>query len=352
MDIEYYEKYGLWFKNSELLHYPHCLISYGVLGSNPKILDLGIKEFSKKGIILIDSGGYQVTKGVDLNPRRVFSFQKKLSDRGVILDSPPLSSVAKFSNGLRKVSSKQHFEFDYSKFRSSLERTKENIKVIKDEIDSDFKLYSVVQGREPEEIKIWIEELLSLGVNYYGWCLSVNLTDLYQWLFLVKILYLYGVRRIHFFAVGGHIRSLFLSYLAKVIPDLEITFDSSITSQSALRMRAFKDPLSPAHYYIGNRKEKEIEKIRCDCGVCKRFDLLKLGGSGEASLLISLHNISMLIKREKIFQEMSKEETEKLLLKWKVPEQIVRIASKIVETDLNFLGQKIKKRKSDFVRSL
>jgi len=295
-----------WWRETDLFKHNSLLISayYGMNYKNFR-KDLNIPE----NVLLIgDSGGFQnaTLSKVKINPVEVLKWQEQNCDIGFILDVPPYD----FS-GSRSLSGNASELFD-----ESLKETKQNVERVLPyrNKESKMKWYGVIQGQTYKQQEKWFNELKDYMFD--GWALSPKPAS-NPWIVASYLLFAYekGIKNIHILQVSGIKCMQVIYYISKYFPkDSIITFDSSSFIKWGSELRKFQ--LAPFSNNFISVTKNNISNLHCDCPICKNvdFQMFKEKG-GKNGFFLSLHNLYMKLKENKILNELinnSEEEFKKM----------------------------------------
>lgn len=298
-----------WWSTQSFIKHNAVLYSYFFVGKDKNFREeIG---YPKENIFFADSGGFSVvTQGAKIDPRDVILWMNNNADIGVILDIPPydFSGTAQFGGSASK------------KFKSSLEKTYENSKIMYDLWDRNkLKLYAVMQGETYNQKTEWLDKLLTIG-EFSGCALSPKpSSDLFQIISHMFIALNRGIKNIHILQVSGKTQMAVIYYVAKMTNYFDlITFDSS----TYIRLGAEFRKIFTTPFELGEEVyNKDFRgKVPCDCLCCSTLNnntnLLQASNSSEATiagLLLSLHNLRMKIIETDLLNKMTIEELEKMI---------------------------------------
>lgn len=331
-----------WWQEGGYLNYPHSLIAYIYLKdiSKDKLKKI---QFSKEGIFMVDSSGFQVTRGININPKAVIRLEQQHGSCGFILDYPPYRRNPT-KGGWVGTERRAVDLFDYS-----LERTVDNVKIMKHNMEDEYKdfvLYGVVHGQTHLQRMKWYEQVSPL-YDFDAWAVAPQWVekggDFQQLVSFVLFAKERGIKNVHVFAISGVWKILVVVYLYKLLGCFDLmTFDSATASLQGIKRQMILDPIKAAATYMGTRKEYDPNvKIDCDCAVCKNFStdyLRQEKGVPNPVELIIQHNIHMLVERVKIFEQMPIKDIER---------QLKPKALRIIDTALKLGEEKFHKMIGD-----
>lgn len=288
----YKDKYDVsWFTEKAIFTHPHLLISYYYSGR----FDNYKKELRIKDNITLwaDSGGYSIaTQGAKIDPHKVLKWQEQNSDIAFTLDYPPVKVTA-----VGRVSPGKNERITPEEFEQSAEKTRRNNLIFYNNRTNDkLKIYNIIHGYDIKSYDLWWD-YTAKDMNFDGYGTGMKPTSdcLLQ---ALSIMYLWnkGVRkRIHLLGVSGIIVIPVLVWASQYID--KISFDSTSYGYGS-RTRAYVYPDRIRYYtHFGKKyitKNKPIEKITCNCPICKDFDDPSYfigGGTTMPGMLLSLHNL-------------------------------------------------------------
>lgn len=251
----------------------------------------------KEGINLwADSGGYSIaTKGVKITPQEALSWQEICSDIAFSLDIPPTIVTAgnQISPGKNERVTMDVFE-QYAE-----ESRKNNLYFQNNRTREDLLLYNVQHGYDIKTFDLWWDYTAS-DINFDGYAVSGGGSSGDILLQAMMIMYLWnkGVKeRIHLLGVSGITVIPAIVWASQYID--KISFDSTSYGYGSMT-RAYVFPDRIRYYthfgkkYLTKKGKDKIEKITCNCPICKDFDTPEFFcGSGTTwpGLLLALHNL-------------------------------------------------------------
>lgn len=272
-----------WFTESSLFSYPFAFVSFGTKDTWYWRDESGYPE---DGLIITDSGGFQIAKGKSICPEASLRWQEDNCDIGFNLDVPIINGG---NLGTCLAKSVENFRF--------FEKKRKNY---------NMKLYNVLHGRTLQEIETWYNAVENF--NFDGWAIGVKGT-IYKQILGYMVLHekdaLNLENSIHLFGTSNLQSMLVLAMLSKHF-DTAITFDSSSYSQGA-RVRDWYFPLSIRHSAnFGKNAKKSMTAIPCSCPVCSHTTIEDLYSQTNpaAHLLIALHNLYQFIETNRLIDIM------------------------------------------------
>lgn len=244
-------------------------------------------ELSWTGVIMTDSGGYQVLVygDIDVDNKTIVTFEKHIkSDIAVILDVP--------------TGSKMSFEKAYTAVHETYRRGIEALPLI---MDSEQLWVFPVQGAPYRELVVRAAILGSrLPYDVYAIGSPTVMLEKYRYSKLVELVILARMhippsKPLHVFGVG---HPMIIPFLVAAGGDL---FDSASYILYARDGRYMLE--------TGTRDLRELSYFPCNCPVCSKYtprEVLELP-SGEREEVIATHNLYMLMKEIKTVKEAMKE---------------------------------------------
>lgn len=285
-----------WWSPNALFHYDSMLVSayYGrEIPNYREFYNIPRKGFTLYG----DSGGFQnstMSQGITnpgtfkpLNPLNVLRWQEFNCDVGFILDWPVSPNTPDNLIETFKARTIENAELALTKWTNK-----------------DMKLYSVIHGRNREEITDMAKRYGDLG-RFNGIALGSIVPKKSDYMYIAEISMLFAEAvqdyklPVHFFGISGVNSLPIILYVAKKYK-LKITFDSAAYGVGS-QHREWWNPfnLSRNSLTYGNNEKTAIvpSSIPCDCPVCNAVgnDLLQMikenKNNSVVGSLICLHNL-------------------------------------------------------------
>ena len=294
-----------WWSNNSMFEYDKLLISAFHAFEYCKNNNITPQEFkSEFGIrddvfILADSGGFtNSTLGdQDLDPLKVLEFEEAVGDIGMSLDYPPYNLT----------DDSKPFNLPLNEFDVLMEKSYQNAKIMaENRKNPNMKYYVCLHGDNIERLERWWNKHKDIPCD--GYALAPKDKSDY-WGLAQTLLWLYekGVRKnVHLLAFSGTKTIPILVWWSKLIEN--ITYDSSAWSGAAVR-RAFIMPMLKTHVIIGEKKNKDLKEIPCNCAVCEevgsveKYMETKYGGA-----LMSMHGLKMYLQYDKLLHSIKHSE--------------------------------------------
>lgn len=271
--------------------------------------------FNFKGVIMTDSGGYQVLKygDVEIKPKTSLIYQLEIgSDIGVILDYP---------TGLTR-----DLEQAKKSVTLTLRRARYARKIVS---DSDMILVAPIQGGTfLDLLEKCAKKMKDMGYEMFAIGSPTGLMERYMYKEVLKMILtvkkvLGNAKPIHLFGAG---HPMFFPFIVALGID---TFDSAAYSLYARDGR----------YMTRTRtyKIEEMSYLPCNCEVCRRLDLAEFKTLEEKVRisLIEKHNLYVSLEEMKHIKLHIKEGT-----LWNYLEEKARAHPSLYEA-LNFLKENI-----------
>lgn len=302
-----------WFSDKSFFKHSISLVSsYFEVNREPEYRKT--IQYPEKSILISDSGGFQVAsfrrRGIPckITPVDILRWQERNADIGMNLDIP-LDQYSSFG------------------FQKCLDQSIENFQIFQDNRQNyNFKLYNVLHGRNPGEIKTWFEAARKFCFD--GWAIGVKGLPYqhiyaYMWLHEHDALNLHD--NCHIFGVGGLHNMISLAMLSKYF-DTNLTFDSSSWAMGS-RTRRFYFP-NDCRFYTEFRRNSttNLLEVPCKCPVCQNVTIQDyyIQSNGIIPLLLSLHNlyqyieinsmINIFVQDDDAFESFIKSRNEELLI--------------------------------------
>jgi queuine/archaeosine tRNA-ribosyltransferase len=274
-----------WFTVDSLFRHPYTLVSFAHKG---KDVWWWRDEVGYDGLLLGDSGGFQISKGKDVCLEASLRWQEEVCDIGFILDVPPVED-----------------------FNASLKKTTENSAFFeKKRWNYDMKFYNVLHGNTLERQEIWFNA--AKDFDFDGWSLGIKDN---HYLRVLAYLLLHENEasnlqdNFHVLGTSSLDAMLVLSMLSKHFKT-GITFDSATYSKTSA-YRIWYQPLDiQRSINIGRNAKTSMTFNPCHCPVCSQASIKDLQSEdATASLLIALHNLYQFKKvNETICEKVEDEE--------------------------------------------
>ena len=247
-----------------------------------EILEKGLEKFFDfSGIIMLDSGAYQIYqyKEIEVSNKEIIEFEKKLNaDIATFLDIPMSD----------KISYKKAFEF----VKVTIERAKECKELTK---NSQTAWLATVQGSIYNDlVKYCAKEISKLNFDFYA-IGSIKIA-LEQWdykkqidLIIQSKKYLPWNKPLHFWG-AGHPASFSLLVLLGID-----SFDSASYAQYAYDNRYMT--------LSGTLNLESLEYLPCNCPICSKYDVKDLKESEEKVKLLAKHNLYLILSEIKTIKQ-------------------------------------------------
>jgi tRNA-guanine family transglycosylase len=275
-----------WFTASSFFQYRYALISAS-FGINNAWYWRDETGYPKDGLLMTDSGGYQIAsyerKGMKakISSEASLRWQENNSDIGFNLDVPLTDNS----------------------FDACLNRSLANFQLFeRKRRNYNMKLYNVLHGRDLQEIEAWYAAVKDF--DFDGWAIGVK-GNIYTQILAYLVLHEKDAPNlqdnIHIFGTANLQSMIALAMLSKHF-NTAITFDSSTYSRAS----GFRDwylPMDVRHKLsLGRNAERSMVFNPCKCPVCSNSTLDDLYSQIDprTSLLIALHNLYQFIKVNEI----------------------------------------------------
>lgn len=253
--------YYRWWRSGGKWRHPHLLLSYGLAGDihvTPSLL-YGSDE---PGVVVADSGGFQaVSKGTQLDPVKVFEWQRRFANIAIALDFP-----IKKLDGVDRLEWFDHFAG----------RTRSNILAVKRLVEGEkgkLMFYGVLHGYWLEEMQRWWSHFEDLRDLFDGAAFGIVPNRIYQLELMLSFAHSLGFKRIHVLGVAGAPALLVLHWWADKFE--LITADTTSPFLWA-RNGLASLPLSPFTLIgvgKGSRRNASLgwhmDWLPCSCPVCE-----------------------------------------------------------------------------------
>ena len=264
-----------WGDPGALIRKPDAMLNAFYISKIQRVAPFTKKMEDLGGFVMADSGGFQAfSLNQHVNPKQIVLNQQQLCSHGIILDKPPYE--------IREGSISESFLPEH--FENCLSKTVRNVQMMTEGITrSDFVLYGVVHGADPQTSIRWYETVKKVLPTKY-WCMTPKPATPESITRFFLLAHYLGIKNLHILGVGSARTMLLLEYLkTEFDDDFEVvTYDSSTMYRDAsmrILYEVAKDPdtgdATFEGYYVGTRSKKmgkTKDSVVCDCEVCKVTD--------------------------------------------------------------------------------
>jgi tRNA-guanine family transglycosylase len=283
----------MWWRKECPIYHPFLLVSYGIVHPNSDNRWRKALKVPSDVDVIMDSGGFQTVRGLNITPEEVLSWQFNNANEGdkiAILDYPV---TLKEDNNMDIVEKKAKKTAMNAQLWLK-EREKRGINV---------KIYTALQGHNYDTIKMWWKymkdyALQSDGVGVGGF-VSANMPE--KLVLKTSFLYNEGIKNMHIFGVSGKML-IPLLILEEMKMKINISLDSSTYSFMTDVKSTLLVPIIMKRIDIGRRGDKKgtnYNNMVCHCPVCQKF----LGGNigpyakskNLSPIVLGLHDLWSLI---------------------------------------------------------
>lgn len=291
-----------WWKEDSIFRHDYFLMSaaYGLGNFNRD-------SNYENAKIFIDSGGFQVArKGIKLDPLTILKFQEENGDFGFILDIPPF-----------KFSSDTHaYALNEQEVKKHAELTLRNAEIMeKNRTRTDFKLYNILSGISPEDMRIWYKVIKDLTLDGIAYPLKKQADPIATGRSLSFFLSEIDSKNYHVLAVGGKVPITITVFAANVFGK-DITFDSSVAALSSRRLNSYFTPLYTNKLPLGSKRKETLglDQYPCSCPVCSEaekefsFEELSTLDTPIKKGIVELHNLFTVKNYTQMLSSMAKNE--------------------------------------------
>jgi hypothetical protein len=280
-----------WYTDKAMFFHEHVLTSYYISKKWPNFRKT--QRIRDDVTLWADSGGYSIaTQGVKIDPIEALKWQEENSNIAFSLDYPPIKVTGTTQIAPGKG---ERIPLDEFEKRAEISR-KNNLVYLNNRTRSDLLIYNVIHGWDLKTKDMWWD-YVTRDTKFEGYCIGTKPVNdpLLQ---AMNLMYLYnkGVReRVHMLGISGITVIPLIIWASQYIDKL--SFDSKSYGYGAIT-RAYVYPERIRYYtHFGNKyklKKKKMEKIYCNCPICKNFEdpsFFLGGGSTWPGCLLSLHNL-------------------------------------------------------------
>lgn len=307
--------------------YPYLLVSAGHNYKRENFRDsIGFPKISpdNKQSLLVDSGGFQLAKGViseeKYNDAMALKWSEDNGDIFPILDRPPIATgFANNSNEFRE------------KFKFCLKKSVISAKFYADNrTRNDAVILNVLQGRTLADRESWYNLISKFPLDGWGYGGNFSLKGMISALLFIKSKGELDRKKTVYYHILGvsKLQSIiYLTYLQHLFNisgrDVIISFDSSYPFKTCAFGNYFTFPhLRGINQFAFSNVWKDLyaqkltkeHRLPCTCSVCSTVDDVNefLQDPKLFYVLTSLHNFSKLIEYKKIIENIIEMDIEEL----------------------------------------
>lgn len=304
-----------WWDGKGFFNYPALLLSAYFIPQRKLTREkMGLPHDYR---IFADSGGYQLVSQGEHSITAEESVQHMEEFgvwAGMVLDYPPVELVTK--GGTKQ--NRNPELVNPKEFQRRMDISRKNGEIMVN-ANPSFDLYNVVHGYDIYQLKQWYDYVKHVEPDRWGFGADPPTP---MWIAAgLSFLREMGAKKVHVLGVSGLRAVAIMTYMQKDF-DL-ITFDSIAYAQGALRRMYFVPGLD-FEYLLFTTKDRsgspvkkansEIEQLPCTCPVCSVFEtrenILNAGTASLSGVLISLHNLSVLVDRVRAFSVLAEHKDE------------------------------------------
>jgi len=271
-------RYWWWKRGESLLFHSSLLVSAGLFIDKVNFREKC--EIGKDVLVVGDSGGFQILKGVKefLEPVRILRWQERNVDVGITLDVPPLNP--KNLGPLNDIERFRKCARMSARFNEIMERNRET---------NDLILLKVLQGGVKKELEIWYNETKKQKFDGYALSIKPPNDPMQVALHTTFIHEKEAPERVHIFLGSGFDVIPTIIYASQLFR--HVTFDSSSPFTLGMNYRWYLTPTFPK-FKIRIAPIKgvvpKLKNLPCDCPVCTTHNCSDFVENGP---LIALHNL-------------------------------------------------------------
>lgn len=324
------KNFDFWNTGYKIFYHPYLLVSAGILFKTEPDLSKIMNFDTSKGILLGDSGGFQLANNIikytEENIHLILKWLEKNTNYALNIDFPTyLSSKYKCNQEL---------------FKKNLNISCKNFRYFKENGTGTTKFLNVLHGRDLKSLNTWYDAVKDFDFDG-GWAVGGTSVNLY--FVLQSFFYLYEKGEIeklngknsliHFLGYSKYKTQPYIFYLQDKLNrmnlDIRISYDSSTFWKTA----------GFGHYYLYNKRtgpslmklsnnivyknskiNKEIE-LPCSCPICNGItyqDLINLNGDREIFseyiyMYMAIHNLYLNFDYKKVMENVILSDNEEII---------------------------------------